>query len=194
MRSRCLRAAALPAGLFALLPAIALAAMQGENLLVPPMPAGWTKVYDAHGNGISMVEYVPPGQTVDSWSEMMNIEVFHGRGGTSPKTLQQKVADGFRVNCEAVRLRDLGSGTIGGLPAQRWLTLCSKVKETGKGEITYFQAISGRQNFYLVQRALRVAPFDVATPPFAEATLASWQAYFDQVTVCDSADSKRPCP
>ena len=35
--------------------------MQGENLLVPPMPAGWVKAYGAQGNGINMVEYVPPG-------------------------------------------------------------------------------------------------------------------------------------
>ena len=170
------------------------AAMQGENLLVPPMPAGWVKVYDAHGNGISMVEYVPPGQSVDSWSEMINVEVFHGRGGTRPEALQQKVADGFKVNCDAFHVDGLGHGTTSDLPAARWITYCGKVKETGKGEITYFQAISGKANFYLVQRVLRTAPFTIAKPPFDSATLSGWQKYFDQVSVCDSSDPARPCP
>ena len=65
------------------------------------MPAGWVKAYGAQGNGINMVEYVPPGQTLNSWSEMINVEVFHGRSGASPEGLQQKVSDGFRANCEA---------------------------------------------------------------------------------------------
>jgi len=178
----------------ALLPLAAEAAMQGENLLVPPMPAGWVKAYGAQGNGINMVEYVPPGQSVDSWSEMINVEVFHGRGGASPEALQQKVSDGFKINCEALHVDGLGRGTTSGLPAGRWITYCGKVKQTGKGEITYFQAISGKANFYLVQRALRVAPFDPLKPPFDRATLAAWQKFFGQVAVCYSSDPTRPCP
>ena len=62
--SRAMRRLAHLLLLFALLPLAAEAAMQGENLLVPPMPAGWVKAYGAQGNGINMVEYVPPGQSV----------------------------------------------------------------------------------------------------------------------------------
>jgi hypothetical protein len=180
--------------LLGLLPVTAAGAMQGENLLVPPMPAGWVKAYDAHGNGISMVEYVPPGQGLDNWSEMINVEVFHGRGGASPAALQQKVSEGFQANCEALHVDGLGRGTTSGLPALRWIAYCGKVKETGKGEITYFQAVSGKANFYLVQRALRVAPFAIAKPPFDRAMLSAWQKFFDQVSVCDGADPARPCP
>lgn len=168
--------------------------MQGENLLVPPMPAGWVKAYGAQGNGINMVEYVPAGQTVDSWSEMINVEVFHGRGGTSPESLQQKVTEGLRANCQAVQVDSLGRGTTSGLPASRWISYCTLLKQTGKGEITYFQAISGKANFYLIERALRVPPFALKKPPFNTATLSAWQKFFDQVAVCDSGDSARPCP
>jgi hypothetical protein len=175
-------------------PAAALAALQGENLLVPPMPTGWVKAYDAHGNGINMVEYVPSGQTVDNWSEMINVEVFHGRSDASAQSLKQKVTEGFRLNCEGLAVSDLGNGTTSGLPAGRWITFCGKVKETGKGEITYFQAIGGKQNFYLVQRAHRLPPFDAAKPPFESSRLAEWQKFFDQVSVCDAGDPKRPCP
>ena len=76
----------------------------------------------------------------------------------------------------------------------RWITYCGKVKQTGKGEITYFQAISGKANFYLVQRALGAAPFDPAKPPFDRATLAAWQKFFDQVAVCDSGDPDPALP
>jgi hypothetical protein len=180
--------------LFGLLPLAAQAAMQGENLLVPPMPAGWVKAYDAHGNGINMVEYVPPGQSADSWSEMINVEVFHDRGGTSPAALQQKVTEGFQANCETLHVDSLGQGTTSGLPALRWITYCTKVKQTGRGEITYFQAISGKTNFYVLQRVLRVAPFTIAKPPVDASTLAAWEKLFDQVSICDSADPSRFCP
>jgi hypothetical protein len=178
----------------ALIASRAEGAMQGENLLVPPMPAGWIKAYGAEGNGINMVEYVPAGQSLDSWTEMINVEVFFGRGGTSPALLQQKVTEGFQSNCDSLHVDGLGHGTTSGLSALRWISYCTRVKETGKGEITYAQAISGKANFYLVQRVLRVAPFALAKPPFDRATLAAWQKLFDQVAICDSSDAARPCP
>ena len=63
-----------------LAPGLAAAALQGENLLVPPL-AGWIQAYAAAGNGIRLVEYVPKGQTADAWSQMATIEIFFGRGG-----------------------------------------------------------------------------------------------------------------
>jgi hypothetical protein len=170
-----------------------LAAMQGENLLVPPLQ-GWQEAYKASGNGKNMVEYVPNGQTVDSWNEMTTIEVFLRAGGYDPDKLEQKVADGFRLNCEALHVEDLGGGTTNGLKAKRWLTYCSKVKGLGVGEITYFQAISGKANFYLIQRIWRGAPFDLTHPPVTPAKLKEWEQYMNGLAVCDSADPTRPCP
>jgi hypothetical protein len=175
-------------------PAIALAALRGENLLVPPIP-GWSQAYSAAGNGIKLLEYVPPGETVDSWSQMATIEIFFGHGGTKPRDLEQRVVEGFRQNCEAMHVTDLGAGTASSLPAARWVTYCSKVKQLGKGEITYFQAISGKDHFYLVQRSWRGPAFDIAKPlPIPETMLKEWETYLNQVSVCDSRDPTRPCP
>jgi hypothetical protein len=175
-------------------PALALGALQGENLLVPPIP-GWGQAYAAAGNGIKLVEYVPPGESADSWSQMATIEIFFGRGGMNPRDLEKRVSDGFRQNCEALHVADLGAGSTSSLPAARWVTYCSKVKQLGKGEITYFQAISGKDHFYLVQRSWRGAAFDIAKPlPIPESLLKEWEAYLDQVSVCDNRDPKRPCP
>jgi hypothetical protein len=175
-------------------PSLALAGLQGENLLVPPL-VGWVQAYSAAGNGIKLVEYVPAGQTVDAWSQMATVEVFFGRGGMKPRDLEQRVAEGFRENCAASHVEDLGAGMSSGLPAARWVTYCSQVKQLGKGEITYFQAISGKDHFYLVQRIWRGTPFDIAKPlPIPQTLLKEWEAYLDQVSVCDSRDPKRPCP
>ena len=187
-------------GRFALLlgmimaPALALAALQGENLLVPPIP-GWVQAYSAAGHGIKLVEYVPSGENSDSWSQMATLIVFDGRGGMKPRNLEQQVVEGFRQNCEALHVTDLGAGTSSSLPAARWVTYCSKVRETGKGEITYYQAIGGKDHFYLVQRSWRGPAFDIAKPlPIPESLLKEWEAYLDHVSVCDSRDPKRPCP
>jgi len=171
----------------------ALAALQGENLLVPPLP-GWQQAYKASGNGKNMMEYVPNGQTSDSWTEMATILVFLGDGGRDPNKLELQVADGFRLNCEALHVEDLGGGTTNGLKAKRWITYCSKVKNLGVGEITYFQAISGKANFYLIQRIWRGAPFDLAHPPVSATKIAEWEKYMNGLAVCDSADPTRLCP
>jgi hypothetical protein len=190
-----------PIGLRLLVPALltlicsvsAAAALQGENLLVPPL-AGWQEAYKASGNGKNMVEYVPLGQSIDNWTEMATIEVFIGRGGYDPSTLQQKVAEGFRLNCDALHVDDLGGGLTSTLPAKRWVVSCSKVKETGLGEITYFEAISGKNNFYLVQRIWRGPAFDLAHAPVPPTKIKEWEQYMNGLAVCDSRDPARPCP
>ena len=184
----------LVVGLTIMAPALAFAALQGENLLVPPL-AGWSQAYAAAGNGIRLVEYVPKGQTADAWSQMATIEIFFGRGGMNPRDLEQKVVDGVRQNCQAMHVTDLGVGTSSSLPAARWVTYCGKWKQLPNGEITYFQAISGKDHFYLVQRSWRGAPFDIAKPlPIPDSLLKEWEAYLNQLSVCDSRDPKRPCP
>jgi hypothetical protein len=184
---------ALLGGIF-MAPSPARAALQGENLLVAPLP-GWPQAYSAAGNGIKLVEYVPPGENADSWSQMATIEIFFGRGGMNPRDLERRVNEGFRQNCEALHVSDLGAGATSNLPAARWVVYCSKVKQLAKGEITYFQAISGKEHFYLVQRSWRGAAFDIAKLlPIPESLLKEWEAYLNQLSVCDSRDLQRPCP
>jgi hypothetical protein len=193
MKSHVTRRALLILGTI-LAPGLALAALQGENLLVPPL-AGWIQAYAAAGNGIRLVEYVPKGQTADAWSQMATIEIFFGRGGMNPRDLEQKVVDGVRQNCQAMHVTDLGFGTSSSLPAARWVTYCGQWKQLPNGEITYFQAISGKDHFYLVQRSWRGAPFDIAKPlPIADSLLKEWEAYLNGLSVCDSRVPTRPCP
>src|SRR5438477_10849935 len=112
-------------------PLFGRAALQGENLLLPPLP-GCPQAYSAAGNGIKLVEYVPPGENAESWSQMATIEIFFGRGGMDPRDLEQRVSEGFRQNCEALHVSDLGAGATSNLPAARWVTYCSKVRQLAK--------------------------------------------------------------
>ena len=185
---------ALLIGVMILAPFHAFAGLQGENLLVAPIP-GWTQAYNAAGNGIRLLEYVPAGQNINAWSQMATVEIFYGRGGTKPGDLQQKIVEGLRLNCDGMHVTDLGAGTTSGLPAKRWVTYCARVKALNLGEITSFQAISGKDHFYLIQRSWRGAPFDLTKPlPIPDTLLKEWEAYLNQVSVCDSRDPKRVCP
>ena len=186
--------AAFLIGVMIIAPIAAFAGLQGENLLAPPIP-GWVQAYSAAGNGIRLLEYVPPGQNANAWSQMATLEIFYGRGGTKPRDVQQKIVEGFRENCEAMHVSDLGTGTASSLPAVRWVTYCSKFKPLGTGEISYSQAISGKDHFYLIQRSWRGGPFDLTKPlPIPDTMLKEWEAYLNQISICDSRDPKRPCP
>ena len=144
---------------------------------------------------MKMQSFVPAGETADIWSEMATIEVFLDRGGYPPRPgSQEQVNEGLRLNCEALHVDDLGSGTVNGLPAMRWMAYCSKLHQYGSGEIDMFQAVSGKSNFFLIYRAWRGAAFDLAHPPVAAPMIKEWEQYMSGVAVCDSRDPARPCP
>jgi len=188
------RRAFLVLGFFWLAPGLAQGALKGENLLVPPMPAGWKKSYEGSGNGIDMVAYVPANESADAWTQQITIAVYGGHNNAKPRDLQQIVTNGLGQNCEALHVEDRGAGTISGLPAGRWVTYCSRLKQLNLGEITFHQAVGGHSHLFLVQRTWRGNAFDISRPPIDQATIGQWEQYFNQAAVCDSADPGRPCP
>ena len=57
---------------------------------------------------------------------------------------------------------------------------------TGKPEITWFKAISGRDSFYVVQKAFKFEP--------APEQAKQWVGWLDKVSVCDTRLPDRACP
>src|ERR1700730_11002925 len=58
-------------------PAPATAQLVNENLLVV-MPPGYKIGFQTKKNNMDMSEMVPSQQTVDDWTEMVTVQIFHG--------------------------------------------------------------------------------------------------------------------
>ena len=59
------------------------ALLQDENVLLPIPPgfkAGWQGVQGS----ATTTEYVPAGESVDAWSQMVTQQIFHGRANDPP--------------------------------------------------------------------------------------------------------------
>jgi hypothetical protein len=162
----------------------ASAQLADENLLVT-VPPGYKVGYRVERGHMVMNEMVPAGQTVENWSEMVTVQIFHNL-----KAAPEKFRDTLRQNwvaaCPGGSEADVTSDAENGYPALVWRLDCPKNPQSGKPEITWFKAIAGNDSFYLVQKAFKFKP--------DKEQLDRWMAYLKSVTVCDTRIAARACP
>lgn len=166
------------------LPRAADADLVNENLLVQ-MPPGYKVGYRVERGAMVMNEMVPDGQTVNNWTEMVTVQIFHGLK-TPPDKFRDTIQQRWIAACPGGSGAAVKSGTENGYPVLVWRLDCPKNPATGGPEITWFKAIAGNDSFYLVQKAFRFEP--------AKDQIDHWMAYLKSVAVCDTRIAGRSCP
>jgi len=186
--SRLCRAACSALGLMSLVllapPRAANADLVNENLLVQ-IPLGYKVGYRVERGAMVMNEMVPEGQTVNNWSEMVTVQIFHGLK-SSPEKFRDTLQQRWVAACPGGSGADVMNGTENGYPVQVWLLACPKNPATGRPEITWFKAIAGNDSFYLVQKAFKFKP--------SKDEIDRWMAYLKSIAVCDTRIPGRACP
>jgi len=187
-RAAIVRRSAIAAAGFALLVATSAHAtsLQNENLITP-LPTGfkigWRKIIP---NRMTMVEYVPSGETVNDWSRMVTVQVFFHLSNIDPDRYIAGVANHWRAGCPGGDGKKVFGGFENGFATALWFLACPRNPQTGKPENTFFKAISGQDSLYVVQYAYRrTLSRDVATPGLR---------YLKTVFACDTRRADRPCP
>jgi len=140
---------------------------QGELFLIT-LPPQW---YHASNepelkNGVMHImppnldEFVPKGETVDNWTQMLSREVFKGLKGIDPEwylmEMNRKITE---EECPGQVRRLTASGVKNGYAEAFAQADCPL------GEITLYKAVQGRDSFYVVWRSYRVPPFPKGRPP-----------------------------
>jgi hypothetical protein len=160
------------------------AQLANENLLVR-VPPGYRVGYRIERGNMVMNEMVPAGQTVENWTEMVTVQIFHGLKA-APEKFRDTLRRRWVAACPGGSGADVTSGTENGYPVLVWLLDCPKNPRSGKPEITWFKAIAGNDSFYLVQKAFKFKP--------DKAQVDRWMAYLKSVAVCDTRIAARACP
>lgn len=160
-----------------------LAQLQGENLLVA-LPPGFKVGAQGSRNDMNMQEWIPQGETVENWSEMVTVQVFKRRDLEPGPYLKDMQAMWSRA-CPNSSATSITVGKVNGYAMATVMLQCPLLASTGKPETTVFKAIKGNDSFYLVQRATRSA----ATPD----QLQRAKQYIDGITVCDTRRPAQPC-
>jgi len=189
MPTHRINAAALcAAGLFSITAAGAASAaeLQGETLLAP-IPQGFQFGDQGQsGPGSDIAEYIPKGETVEAWSRMVTVQVFHNLKAFDPDRFAETIRARGPASCPGEEGVMVKHGREHGYVYSLWLFTCPLNPQTGKPETFYDKLISGADALYSVQFSFR------STLP--REAVRSTIAFLDRVSVCDTRLPDRPCP
>lgn len=161
----------------------ASAQLTDENLLVA-MPPGYKIDFRTERNNMVMNEMVPENETVENWTEMVTVQIFHGLNVT-PEAFKDNLQQGWMGACPDASGQTVASGDENGYAVLVWLLDCPRNPSTGKPEMTWFKAIAGNDSFYVVQKAFKFAP--------SKEQVTRWMGFLKAVAVCDSRLPERAC-
>jgi hypothetical protein len=158
--------------------------LEGENLLFA-QPMNFKNAHHDDRIG-SLTEFVPNGESVEDWTEMITVQVFHGLK-VDPAPFLQAMGKGFAKSCPGFNSpKGIVTGQENGYVVSMLVVKCPVNPATGKPETTLFRIIKGKDALYSVQHAWRSVASD---KDLSDAVLA-----LRKVTVCDTRDPSHPCP
>jgi hypothetical protein len=166
-------------------PIASRAQLRDENLLVA-VPKGFEKGYENGNARSSIMEFVPTGQTVEHWDEMLTVQIVRGNAIGSIPAFRARANALYASACEGATSTGIREGTENGYAFAFWLDDCPLNKKSGTPERAFIKAIAGNDSLYIVQRAYRSALTK------EQATGAS--TYLSGIRVCDTRKPEHPCP
>lgn len=184
--------AALAAVVMTALPAQAQQ-QYGERLLINP-PAGWSAVPVQRGEKMVVSRLFPPGEGEKQWSQAITVQMYPG-SEQSARAFVEGIIAYSRDNCEAAGPGPVTESQNNSYPAATVTITCTKGRTSGLGSFALIQAIRGRDALYVVQRQWRGPAFGRnQEPAFPPNMLKEWGEFAKTVGLCDTRNSKHPCP
>ncbi|WP_158814823.1 hypothetical protein [Methylocapsa sp. S129] len=163
----------------------AMAALKNENLLAT-IPDGFKVGFQTRSDREIMAEYVPAQESVDDWSRMITVQIFHALKMIDPDAFAGGVAKGWMSACAGGDARKVTAGKENGYAFSVWMYNCPLNPRTGKPENMWLKATSGVDALYSVQYAYRKAMSADLIGPAMD--------YLQHVSVCDTRLADRRCP
>jgi hypothetical protein len=168
-----------------LAPAVQGQGMTGEILLAgmpEPFELGWQGQKD----NMDMSEYVPHGETVDDWTRMITVQVFHGTANAGAASIAAQVGDKWAAACPGGTAAESVAGDEGGYDFALWAYDCAENPQTAKPESMFLKVMVGVDALYMVQYAFRASADD--------AMITDAMTYLKDVGVCDTRLPEKACP
>ena len=161
---------------------VASAIAQSPQALVVPTPPEFALAWshDKPDGSLQMREFVPQGQTVDTWQQMITVQHFPRLAQVEPQALLGRWTEGVLAACPKAQISRVPQAPVNGHPATR---VYVHVTECGARapESILAVVIKGADAMHMVQHAWRPAP---PTHEQLQAAMAS----FDRVRLCPAGD------
>jgi hypothetical protein len=167
-----------------------------SQIIAHSLPGGFVAAFE-NGNAVNYIqEFVPNGQTVDNWSQMITLTGAKNMAlepQVTPTAFMTRFASGFKNSCPTTfATKGIGALKVDGHDAFLALLGCGAVQSgTPRSEVTLILAIKGKKEMYSLQWAERAAPLDKA-PSLDE---EKWKPRFQQLSplrICDPVSGEAP--
>jgi hypothetical protein len=159
--------------------------MENENILVG-FPTGYKIGFQTRKGNATISEMVPTQETVENWSEMITVQIFHGSKNMTPQAFRTTMQNLWSSACKGSEFATVRDGEENGYGFSLWVMSCPLNPSTSKPEVTWLKAIKGNDSFYVVQKAFRFSP--------TKDQVVRWTQFLQAVMVCDSRLNDRKCP
>lgn len=166
---------------------------QGE-VYIAGLPRGWDLGFQESNEIGHHLEWVPKGQPVKDWRDMIAFQLFPKLIDVQPAQFLTKMADHYAQSCDQVLATDIEGTPANGYPGALRVLACTKNKVTGMGEVTLFRAVMGKEAFYVAQRAWRMQPFSPEAIPVTGDQLDAGRKTIEYGVACRSNTAGSPCP
>lgn len=171
--------------LVSVLPTAGGAQTPGERL-VAPAPAGYALAHSVQTADGRLQEFIPAGETVAAWSQMMTVRDFPRLAGADPAAFHGNMVRALLDACPTAQYSEVTTTIERGAPVHVLLAGCPASPVTGGEEWFLSKAIGGRAALYNVQGAWR--------GPATRALVEVWTIRLRDALLCDPARADMPCP
>lgn len=159
-----------------------------SEVLLRPTTADYVQGYEATqpGSGNRILEFVPKGQDVQHWTELLTVQQFRDSAHVPPREFLDIIGKGWMQACPEASVTLILEDVENGYPIAVAQMICPNNAQTGKPEYTWLKGIQGQASLYVVQKAFRFVP--------DREQMTTWVRYLGQVKVCNEKDAQHPCP
>jgi len=197
-----------------LLPALIMTAAQAQDTvtyaflpmfgqqLVIRQPAQWQMVSSFRNEHQEIVQFLPEGEDAEDWAERISIHAYAGIAAHTtygPDVILRTLGQTLREHCRTeVLTQTLEHLNINGYPAVTRLIGCAQLKETsaeatGLGEMGFYLAIKGKQDFYVLGHVLRGSVFSPELAPMNRDNFMAYAEKTSPVMLCAPGNTLEAC-
>lgn len=165
-----------------------------EEQLLFILPEGWKEEFTDRTESLSTTEYIPEGQNDTDWEEMLTVQILLNKPSADPVKMMSGITRYLSQDCSAFDYKPIDIGGIdNNYPSLAVLALCGEKKDENSGYISLLRGISGKQNYFLLQKTWKTKLFDTQQKsPINLEQRKFWLGYLSYLRICSKGQGDCP--
>jgi len=163
------------------------AGAKGEQMIYT-VPAGYSMADQGFSGTKLMRWYVPKGDSKNSWSEMLVVEVDGNPEVSRVIDFFEIYRNNWKKSCAYVEFEDFNIRDRIGYDSGGLMVYCSRLSGSKWGEVEIAYGIRAHEHMFLIKKKWRVKEFaGMGEIDISLSSISQWQRFFKtEVTVCDN--------